>query len=197
MDDNILAAVGCVIAVHHNKYLHQLLLLVTPFLAKEDTIMTTHIRSKRLGKSSLKEEIFVFPTHRDSRTPPHTLRNSSTLGLFRPNLEEISLVFSVFLALVITRTQNHTSGHKSPLTPLIKAIFIYQAMTLTKDSVLWNGLPQSDNIASPTFGEKIRNTLNLSLNLHLSNMSDLILGQFKNALSHCNIEFKSTLGTEK
>jgi hypothetical protein len=65
MDDNILAAVSCVIAVHHNKYLHQLLLLVTPFLAKEDTIMTTHIRSKRLGKSSLKEEIFVFPTHRD------------------------------------------------------------------------------------------------------------------------------------
>jgi hypothetical protein len=78
-----------------------------------------------------------------------------------------------------------------------KAIFIYQAMTLTKDSVLWNGLPQSDNIASPTFGEKIRNPLNLSLNLHLSNMSDLILRQFKNALSHCNIQFKSTLWTEK
>jgi hypothetical protein len=107
------------------------------------------------------------------------------------------MAFSVFLALVITRTQNHTSGHKSPLTPLIKAIFIYQAMTLTKNSVLWNGLLQSDNIASPTFGEKIRNPLNLSLNLHLSNMSDLILRQFKNALSHCNIEFKSTLGTEK
>jgi hypothetical protein len=79
----------------------------------------------------------------------------------------------------------------------IKAIFIYQAMTLTKDSVLWNGLPQSGNIASPTFGEKIRNPLNLSLNLHLSNMSDLILRQLKNALSHCNIQFKSTLGTEK
>jgi hypothetical protein len=61
----------------------------------------------------------------------------------------------------------------------IKAIFIYQAMTLTKDSVLWNGLPQSGNIASPTFGEKIRNPLNLSLNLHLSNMSDLILRQLK------------------
>jgi hypothetical protein len=67
-----------------------------------------------------------------------------------------------------------------------KAIFIYQAMTLTKDSVLWNGLPQSDNIASPTFSEKIRNPLNLSLYLHLSNMSDLILRQFKNASSHCN-----------
>jgi hypothetical protein len=78
-----------------------------------------------------------------------------------------------------------------------KAIFIYQAMTLTKDSVLWNDLPQSGNIASPTFGEKIRNPLNLSLNLHLSNMSDLILRLFKNALSHCNIQFKSTLGTEK
>jgi hypothetical protein len=68
MDDNILAAVGCVIAVHHDTYLYQLLLLVTPFVAKEDTIMTTHIRSKRLGKSSLKEEIlfgfFVSPTHR-------------------------------------------------------------------------------------------------------------------------------------
>jgi hypothetical protein len=35
------------------------------------------------------------------------------------------------------------------------------------------------------------------LNLHLSNMSELILRQFKNALSHCNIQFKSTLGTEK
>jgi hypothetical protein len=57
MDDNILAAVGCVITVHHDTYLHQLLLLVTPFVAKEDTIMTTHIRSKRLGKSSLREEI--------------------------------------------------------------------------------------------------------------------------------------------
>jgi hypothetical protein len=98
MDDNILAAVGCVIAVHHDTYLHQLLLLVTPFVAKEDTIMTTHIRSKRLGKSSLREEIlfgiFVsFPPTAASRTPPHTLRNSSRLGLFGSNLEEISLVY--------------------------------------------------------------------------------------------------------
>jgi hypothetical protein len=54
-------------------------------------------------------------------------------------------------------------------------------MTLTKDSVLWNGLPQSDKIASPTFSEKSRNPLNLSLYLHLSNMSDLNLRQFKNA----------------
>jgi hypothetical protein len=53
---------------------------------------------------------------------------------------------------------------------ITKAIFIYQAMTLTKDSVLWNGLPQSGNIAS-TFSEKIQNPLNLSLDLHLSNMS--------------------------
>jgi hypothetical protein len=30
-------------------------------------------------------------------------------------------------------------------------------MTLTRDSVLWNSLPQSGNIASPTFSEKIRN----------------------------------------
>jgi hypothetical protein len=60
-------------------------------------------------------------------------------------------------------------------------------MTLTKDSVLWNGLPQSGNIASPTFREKIRNPLNLSLYLHLSNMSDLILRQFKNALSHIKL----------
>jgi hypothetical protein len=29
------------------------------------------------------------------------------------------LTFSVFLALVITRGQNHTLGHKSPLMPLI------------------------------------------------------------------------------
>jgi hypothetical protein len=48
-------------------------------------------------------------------------------------------------------------------------------MTLTKDSVLWNGLPQSGNIASPTFGEKIHIPLNLSLDLHLSNMSVIIL----------------------
>jgi hypothetical protein len=54
-----------------------------------------------------------------------------------------------------------------------KAIYIYQAMTLTKDSVLWNGLPQSGNIASPTFSEKIRNPLNLSLYLHLSNTYQL------------------------
>jgi hypothetical protein len=79
----------------------------------------------------------------------------------------------------------------------IKAIFIYQAMILTEDSVLWNGLPQCGNIASPIFGEKIRNPRNLSLNLNLSNMSDLILRRFKNALSHCNIQFKSTLGTKK
>jgi hypothetical protein len=46
-----------------------------------------------------------------------------------------------------------------------KAIYIYQAMTLTKGSVLWNGLPQPDNIASPTFTEKNRNPLNLSLYL--------------------------------
>jgi hypothetical protein len=54
--------------------------------------------------------------------------------------------------------------------------------------VLWNGLPPSENIASPKFSEKNRNPLNLSLYLHLSNMSDLILRQFKNALSHCNIQ---------
>jgi hypothetical protein len=57
-------------------------------------------------------------------------------------------------------------------------------MALTKDSVLWNGLPQSGNTASPTFSEKIQNPLNLSLHLHLSNISELILRQFKNALSH-------------
>jgi hypothetical protein len=43
----------------------------------------------------------------------------------------------------------------------------------------------SGNTASPTFSEKIRNPLNL-LYLHLSNISDLILRQFKNTLSHCN-----------
>jgi hypothetical protein len=59
-------------------------------------------------------------------------------------------------------------------------------MTLTRGSVLWNGLPQSDNAALPTFSEKIRNSLNLSLYLHLSNISYLISRQFKNALSHCN-----------
>jgi hypothetical protein len=67
-------------------------------VSMEDTIMTTHIRSKRLGKSSLKEEIlfgiFVsLPSTAASKTPPHTLRNSSRLGLFRSNLEGISLVY--------------------------------------------------------------------------------------------------------
>jgi hypothetical protein len=57
-------------------------------------------------------------------------------------------------------------------------------MALTKDSVLWNGLPKSGNITALTFSEKIRNPLNLSL----SNMSYLILRHFKNALSHCNIQ---------
>jgi hypothetical protein len=46
MDDNILAAVGCVIAVHHDTYLHQLLLLVIPFVAKEDTILTTQYAAR-------------------------------------------------------------------------------------------------------------------------------------------------------
>jgi hypothetical protein len=49
----------------------------------------------------------------------------------------------------------------------------------------------SGNTASPTFSEKIRNPLNL-LYLHLSNVSDLILRQFKNALSHCNTIVCST-----
>jgi hypothetical protein len=76
MDDNILAAVGCVQSPHHGTYLHQLLLLVTPFVAKEDTIMTTHIRSKRLGKSSLKEEIlFLCLSH-----PPRPQGRRHTRG---------------------------------------------------------------------------------------------------------------------
>jgi hypothetical protein len=33
--------------------------------------------------------------------------------------------------------------------------------------------------------------------MHLSNISYLILRQFKNALSHCNTLFKTTLETEK
>jgi hypothetical protein len=68
-------------------------------------------------------------------------------------------------------------------------------MILTKYSMLWNGLPQSGNIASPTFSEKIRNPLNLLLYLHLSNMSDLILRQFKNVLSNCNIQRVSEITT--
>jgi hypothetical protein len=46
--------------------------LVTPFIAEENTVMTTHTRSKRLGKSGLKAEkelifvrdLCVSPTHR-------------------------------------------------------------------------------------------------------------------------------------
>jgi hypothetical protein len=84
-------------------------------------------------------------------------------------------------SLVCSSGADHLKILKFQLIYPTKAIYIYQAMTLTKDSVLWNGLPQSDNIASPTFSEKNRNPLNLSLYLHLSNMSDLILRQFKNA----------------
>jgi hypothetical protein len=39
----------------HHTNLH-LLSLVTPFIAKEDMVLTTHTRGKRLGKSGLKEE---------------------------------------------------------------------------------------------------------------------------------------------
>jgi hypothetical protein len=60
MDDNILAAVGCVIAVHHGTYLHQLLLLVTPFVAKEDTIMTTHIPAARDWENPASRRKFCF-----------------------------------------------------------------------------------------------------------------------------------------
>jgi hypothetical protein len=106
-------------------------------------------------------------------------------------LIDLSTSFFFFLALELRALYSHdlnrspndlgpTDDFKSyrqesdGSLPRGKAIFIYQARTLTKDSVLWNGLPQSGNIASPTFGEKIRNPLNLSLNLHLSNMSDLM-----------------------
>jgi hypothetical protein len=56
------------------------------------------VYTARDRKSSLKEEIlfgiFVsLPPTAASRTPPHTFRNSSRLGLFRSNLEEISLVY--------------------------------------------------------------------------------------------------------
>jgi hypothetical protein len=80
----------------HYTYLH-LLSLVTPFIDEEDTVMTTHTRINRLGKSGLKAEkelIFVsLPPTKASRTPPHTLGNSSRLGLFTPNLEEIPFVY--------------------------------------------------------------------------------------------------------
>jgi hypothetical protein len=41
----------------------------------------------------LKEILKAETKNSASRTPPHTLRNSSGLGLFRPNLEEIPLVY--------------------------------------------------------------------------------------------------------
>jgi hypothetical protein len=98
MDDNILAAVGCVIAVHYDTYLHQLLLLFTPFVAKEDTIMTTHIRSKQQETGKIQPQggnfvwdFCVFPTHRGIKDAATHV--ASRLGLFRSNLEEISLVY--------------------------------------------------------------------------------------------------------
>jgi hypothetical protein len=69
MDDNILAAVGCVIAVHHDTYLHQLLLLVTPFVAKEDTVNDNTYTQQETGKIQSQGGNFVWdfcvsPTHR-------------------------------------------------------------------------------------------------------------------------------------
>jgi hypothetical protein len=69
MDDNILAAVGCVIAVHHDTCLHQFLLLVTPFVAKEDTINDNTHTQQETGKIQPQRENFVWdfcvsPTHR-------------------------------------------------------------------------------------------------------------------------------------
>jgi hypothetical protein len=46
MDNNILAAVGWVFAVHHDTYLHQLLFLVTPFVAKEDNNDNTYTQQE-------------------------------------------------------------------------------------------------------------------------------------------------------
>jgi hypothetical protein len=131
MDDDILAAVGCVIVwgrfrkkrrksmaqgvafeekrayshknlitelefflkdfhnylrTDHDTYVH-LLSLVTPFITKEDMLMTTHTSSKRLGKSGLKaEKELIFVTSRHTRW-------GIPLGPFRPNLEEILLVY--------------------------------------------------------------------------------------------------------
>jgi hypothetical protein len=62
----------------HDTYSH-ILSLVTPFIAEEDTVMATHTRSKRLGKSGLKagkridfvRDFCVSPPTAASRTPPH------------------------------------------------------------------------------------------------------------------------------
>jgi hypothetical protein len=72
-------------------HLH-LLSLVTPFIDKEDTVMTTHTRINRLGKSGLKAEkelIFVsLPPTEASRTPFHTLGIPQGLDCSRRTLRK-------------------------------------------------------------------------------------------------------------
>jgi hypothetical protein len=72
--------------------------LVTPFIAKKDTVMATHTCSKRLGNAGLKAEkelIFVrdfcvSSTHR-------TLKDAAThIGEFLKDLEEILLLYGYF-----------------------------------------------------------------------------------------------------
>jgi hypothetical protein len=58
----------------------------------------------------------------------------------RASLEERSFDGGVHRVTMTTVVSSHTN--------FAKVIFVDQAMTLTKDSVLWNGLPQSGNIAS-------------------------------------------------
>jgi hypothetical protein len=62
----------------YHTYLNLLSLVTSYFIAKEDTVMTTHTRGKRLGKSGLKAEkefIFVwdFCPPRPQGYWPHTL----------------------------------------------------------------------------------------------------------------------------
>jgi hypothetical protein len=72
-------------------HLH-LLSLVTPFIDKEDTVMTTHTRINRLGKSGLKAEkelnFVSLPPTEASRTPFHTLGIPQGLDCSRRTLRK-------------------------------------------------------------------------------------------------------------
>jgi hypothetical protein len=94
----------------HDTYLH-LLSLVTSFIAEEDTVMNydntyTQQETGKIQSQGRKGLIFVrdfvfFPPTAASRTSPHTLRNSSRLGLFKLNLEKISLAYSYLYSIML------------------------------------------------------------------------------------------------
>jgi hypothetical protein len=72
--------------------------LVTPFIAKKDTVMATHTRSKRLGNAGFKaEKELIFVRDFCVSTIHRTLKDAAThIGEFLKDLEEILLLYGYF-----------------------------------------------------------------------------------------------------